>query len=375
MATDIVEEATVTLQEVAEELMEELTDPRANYCTFDYGYVRQSLFACRTCNEASGTHTFGFCAGCSVRCHNDHDIYELWEKRDFRCDCGTAAAPASCLCDFDPEATKKELRNTKNRYNHNFNGRYCWCDKEHDEENQQEDELQCIVCEDWFHLSCLQTPSPGVTVPMPGLQENAGFLICRDCIPKVDFLLHYPKAIVNTAPQTNTVTAAAVSAAATAALADAVPANATCKITGVPKLTLVPGQSLFLTESFRAELCSCAQCKADYVARGALCVVEEEIEIHDKIATEAEEAETAAAAAENRPNKRPAEQAGAILQQMEHNALSNLPRAQVLDVMQAMAMMKSELTSQLQAIGASGRAVSADDIRTIFAQLKRRREE
>jgi len=32
----------------------------------------------------------GFCYSCSITCHTDHDVYELWTKRHFRCDCGNS---------------------------------------------------------------------------------------------------------------------------------------------------------------------------------------------------------------------------------------------------------------------------------------------
>lgn len=32
---------------------------------------------------------FGVCYGCSLRCHLQHEIEELFFKRGFRCDCGT----------------------------------------------------------------------------------------------------------------------------------------------------------------------------------------------------------------------------------------------------------------------------------------------
>ena len=41
-----------------------------------------------------------------------------------------------------------------NQYNHNFHGVYCTCNKPYpDPEDLEPDEMiQCILCEDWFHL-------------------------------------------------------------------------------------------------------------------------------------------------------------------------------------------------------------------------------
>ena len=57
------------------------------------GYVdRQALYACATCarairkeKEVRGgereTHLAGVCLACSLHCHEDHDLYELYTKR------------------------------------------------------------------------------------------------------------------------------------------------------------------------------------------------------------------------------------------------------------------------------------------------------
>lgn len=60
----------------------------SSLCTYEQGYITQPIYACRTCFDKSGKH-FGFCFGCSMNCHVDHDIYELFDKRHFKCDCGT----------------------------------------------------------------------------------------------------------------------------------------------------------------------------------------------------------------------------------------------------------------------------------------------
>ena len=52
-------------------------------CTHTRGYVRQLIYACKTCGGG------GVCVGCSVSCHSDHDLVELFHRRHFRCDCGT----------------------------------------------------------------------------------------------------------------------------------------------------------------------------------------------------------------------------------------------------------------------------------------------
>lgn len=39
----------------------------------------------------------GFCLACSYHCHEGHEVFELYTKRNFRCDCGNEKfANASC---------------------------------------------------------------------------------------------------------------------------------------------------------------------------------------------------------------------------------------------------------------------------------------
>lgn len=76
-------------------------------------------------------------------------ILELWTKRNFRCDCGNSKF-GEFFCKLD---ASKDVENTKNSYNHNFKGSYCTCGRPYpdpDVEDQLEN-LQCCICEDWFH--------------------------------------------------------------------------------------------------------------------------------------------------------------------------------------------------------------------------------
>jgi E3 ubiquitin-protein ligase UBR7 len=100
-------------------------------CTYEKGYIRQPVFACKTCGGG------GVCAGCSVGCHADHDLVELFAKRSFRCDCGSLS-----LCRGD-EAKESELKpcslrskdltfapqNDDNKYGKNFKGQFCRCER------------------------------------------------------------------------------------------------------------------------------------------------------------------------------------------------------------------------------------------------------
>jgi E3 ubiquitin-protein ligase UBR7 len=118
-------------------------------CSYNKGYITQELFACRTCYKEKAEMA-ALCISCSLHCHEDHDLIHLYFKRNFRCDCGNSKF-GKYIINLDIPCsiqTEKEYENKENIYNHNFIGKYCSCDGEDDEE---EDMIQCIVCEDWYH--------------------------------------------------------------------------------------------------------------------------------------------------------------------------------------------------------------------------------
>ncbi|KDN52880.1 hypothetical protein K437DRAFT_253827 [Tilletiaria anomala UBC 951] len=195
-------------------------------CTHSKGYIRQPVYACRTCGGG------GVCAHCSLGCHADHELIELFAKRSFRCDCGTpgmfrqhpdgvpAEYPACTIRKpgYDPE-------NDENIYSQNFDGRFCYCEKGKAYDPNVEDEamFQCLACEEWFHEACtslvpvLSNPTSAengdqlsgasdsaqlgsgsapleVSRGAPLIEQDLfDMLICSDCVlnPKNSILLHY----------------------------------------------------------------------------------------------------------------------------------------------------------------------------------------
>lgn len=150
------------------------------------GYInRQALYACLTCvpeSKEKPEKRAGVCLACSYKCHDGHDLIELYTKRNFRCDCGTSRILA-IRCKLD--ANKME-DNDKNIYNQNFSGVYCTCNRPYpDPEDSTEDEMmQCVLCEDWFHSRHLNTD---------WLPDSNGFdeMICDSCTTKNEFLNYY----------------------------------------------------------------------------------------------------------------------------------------------------------------------------------------
>ncbi|KAG0258274.1 hypothetical protein BG011_003388 [Mortierella polycephala] len=165
-------------QERLEKEAKELFPKKFDICSNSMGYIRQPVYACLTCNP-NPSEEAGFCYSCSISCHGDHNLVELFTKRSFRCDCGTTKfKETKCKLDQKPEGAVNEL----NQYNHNYLGRFCWCDVQYDPHKEESTMLQCVVCEDWFHDTCI-----GIN---PHNDDFDDF-ICRTCTRAHPFLRRY----------------------------------------------------------------------------------------------------------------------------------------------------------------------------------------
>lgn len=91
-------------------------------------------------------------------CYTMLKVLELWTKRNFRCDCGNSKF-REFSCKLSPN---KDVENIENSYNHNFNGLYCTCNRPYPDPDLQEQEemIQCCMCEDWFHEEHISLSSP-----------------------------------------------------------------------------------------------------------------------------------------------------------------------------------------------------------------------
>jgi E3 ubiquitin-protein ligase UBR7 len=146
-------------------------------CTYPLGPLRQSVYACLTCAPppASKHQQFtpaGVCYSCSISCHGEHNLVELFTKRDFVCDCGTTRLENSgtpCSLRHNAETggkggVKSQEARKGNRYNQNFEGRFCGCGEEYDPDKEKGTMFQCLGLgtvedggcgEDWWHPECL----------------------------------------------------------------------------------------------------------------------------------------------------------------------------------------------------------------------------
>ncbi|XP_075874225.1 putative E3 ubiquitin-protein ligase UBR7 [Nelusetta ayraudi] len=171
----------VANKEELEEVLCVLAGSDPENCSYSRGYVkRQAVFACNTCTPKDRDPA-GICLACANTCHDGHDIFELYTKRNFRCDCGNKRF-GDFKCQLIPA---KDQENNKNLYNHNFWGCYCTCDRPYpDTDDQVNDEMiQCVVCEDWFHGKHL-----GCSVEEP---EELQEMVCEACMNKAPFLWTY----------------------------------------------------------------------------------------------------------------------------------------------------------------------------------------
>lgn len=150
-------------------------------CTKILGPLRQNVFACLTCNPAptkpeDAWNPAGMCYACSVSCHGEHTLVEIFQKRNFTCDCGTTRFPSSspCTLRINSETNTKgnvhsEEPDVNNKYNDNFKNRFCCCECDYDPFEQKGTMFQCLGLgtaetggcgEDWYHPGCLVGMGP-----------------------------------------------------------------------------------------------------------------------------------------------------------------------------------------------------------------------
>ncbi|KAF4969250.1 hypothetical protein FSARC_3503 [Fusarium sarcochroum] len=167
-------------------------------CTKILGPLRQAVFACLTCNpppakDGDDWTPAGVCYACSIQCHGEHNLVEIFQKRNFTCDCGTKRIPSTSPCTLRlNEATNtrggvhSEEPDANNKYNHNFRNRFCGCECDYDPFQQKGTMFQCLGLgtvetggcgEDWYHPGCLVGMGPNwfekMEKPKKATQESA----------------------------------------------------------------------------------------------------------------------------------------------------------------------------------------------------------
>ncbi|CAN1138673.1 Putative E3 ubiquitin-protein ligase UBR7 [Linum perenne] len=173
-------EQTVTMDEYlkgveAEELEADLVlgGDEGKECTYNLGYMkRQAIFSCLTCTPEGNA---GVCTACSLSCHDGHEFGEIFCK----------------LC------ADKDVENVENSYNHNFKGLYCTCGRPYPDPDaeEQEEMIQCVLCEDWFHEEHLGLESVNEIPRDSDGEPLYDEFICKACSTVCSFLTLYPQTI------------------------------------------------------------------------------------------------------------------------------------------------------------------------------------
>ncbi|XP_060869516.1 putative E3 ubiquitin-protein ligase UBR7 [Metopolophium dirhodum] len=255
-------------------------------CTYSLGYMnRQALYACLTCTEKDKLPG-AICLPCMYECHEDHDLVELWTKRNYRCDCGSDKLTSECKL----EPSKPEA-NDRNVYNQNFKGLYCICQRPYPDSENTDEMVQCIVCEDWYHSKHLGTKDMN--------PDDYSEMICSGCTSKLSFLPAYNHLIVtdglvqniekddesedvdvvdtvkesedNVENGLNVVSKDMTSDNAKAGTSS----GENCKLTNAKDPKKIIGSS-FWVEGWRQELCTCSNCIELYKTEGVPFITDQQ---------------------------------------------------------------------------------------------------
>lgn len=298
-------------KEIENEANVVLGNAETNQCTFHQGYMRQPVYSCITCcpvpkDKKSTSKCAGICLGCSLNCHDGHELIELYSKRNFKCDCGTSKFKSSVkkncsLNDNDSASSpRKDVVNSGNVYNHNYFGLYCRCNLPYGvapvepKNKKRKDSLdlnvdpmemmQCCLCEDWFHLNHVSDISEKLplTDSKQGNTENKKQItylkqqhdkwvlneeydeaICGTCMKKYSFLYEYH------AYHTLKPNATGISTD----LKSAVPDKDDCKFEELTQFLMKKGYTVNMgratswKSNWRSLLCKCIACMSRYYQR------------------------------------------------------------------------------------------------------------
>ncbi|KAL8822244.1 MAG: hypothetical protein Q9191_007017 [Dirinaria sp. TL-2023a] len=155
-----------------------------DHCTQPLGPLRQNLYACLTCQPPPGSPLDPYtpaavCYSCSIACHGEHTLVELFNRRNFTCDCGTTRLPpdSPCTLRIDPATGLKGPVHSQpaaegNTYNQNFRNRFCGCGEIYNAQEEKGTMFQCLGLateadggcgEDWWHPECVMGLGRGGT--------------------------------------------------------------------------------------------------------------------------------------------------------------------------------------------------------------------
>lgn len=376
-------EAEEKLQEDADAVLGGSDDRN---CTYSLGYIdRQALYSCKTCTAASDGQLAGVCLACSLECHEGHELVELYTKRNFRCDCGNSKFHG-LTCKLCPD---KEPINLDNRYNHNYSGLYCCCSRPYpDPEDMVEDDMiQCVVCEDWFHKRHIGTCP---------IEDDFGEMICSSCMENCKFLWPYAKlcrAVSDKSHSKKTTEdegcvdvvgddSMSCSTSGDHIVCDGAKASPSfrpsiasadlsseslheasgltvesCRLEELGANSCLDMRgAVFWPEDWRNQLCRCARCSAMYKALNVLFLLDN----NDTISAYEERGKS---------------KASKTSYQQGMEALSRLDHVQQVDLIQEYNDLKSNLTEYLKKFAENKKVVRQEDVDEFFTQLAARKRQ
>lgn len=328
----------------------------------------------------------GVCLACSYSCHDGHELVELYTKRNFRCDCGNGKfeggrGDGDGKCRLMPH---KENRNPDNCYNQNYDGVYCTCSRPYpDPDDTVEDEMiQCVVCEDWYHSRHLRISQDMYDGKVP---EEYHEMICHLCAAKHPFLSSYASRkdeVVDVTSSSATDATPSTSngpAASTSNGVEASDPNLTCDGDGSRKRkrsgedtgcrlkrvkkseenlsrdAASSSSALFFDENWRSTLCACAGCQRVYEEGkiSFLSQLEDSVSAYEGVGGEGEEEEEEAALG---------------------NLLGGMDRFQQGELLAGYAEMRTSLNDFLRGFAEQGKVVKAEDIRHFFEEMEAKKK-
>ncbi|XP_068140697.1 putative E3 ubiquitin-protein ligase UBR7 [Drosophila tropicalis] len=373
-ANNALEQSTITMVDVLEQ-EKEMEDEYAavlgasdeKSCTYEKGSIqRQALYSCLTCCPEARQDlkkAAGVCLACSYRCHENHELVELYTKRNFRCDCPTHRMGNQKRCCLNPQLADVQPLNEGNLYNQNFQGLYCKCKRPYPDPERTAEEvmLQCAICEDWFHLPHMKTSEEASEKWLDACSE----MICDGCMDKHDLLKDYTGLalhIVDNANESN------VEAASVSGVAEKVednkseekeqdqPASKRPKLANDdcrrPKPTKEHKGAAFWTNDWRKSLCQCPVCLPLYKEQSIEFLLD---------------AEDSAKSYEERGIKRGEENSS---YEQGIRALASIDRTQQIDAITEYNRMKDKLKEYLHTFAATKKVVTEEDINRFFAGMR-----
>jgi E3 ubiquitin-protein ligase UBR7 len=351
-------------------------------CTHLDGYTkRQALYSCLTCTPEARQNpqvAIGCCLACSLNCHDSHELVELYTKRLFRCDCGVKKGSLKCQLDFSKKyhsvaesssaaaaasSSNTAQPNNRNRYNQNFSGTYCTCNRPYpDEEDPIEDVMiQCIVCENWYHSRHL---AEGKTTPDASSYSE---MICDGCMDEHKFLQDYVGLAVETldpeeSRNDTTLNVTSLDDSAVAANEDESESKR-IKLSddacSRPKVVINEGEksvkATFWKEGWRQSLCQCPKCTKMYEDAGVDYLIDTEDTVHYYEQQ-----------GKNKPKR--------TVYDSSLLALSNLPHSNQIDAISGYNRMKEKLFEFLQSFVTKNQIVTDVDIKNFFRNMKEANE-